>query len=75
MKSIPLRLIIATVLIIGMVYAVSVIATEETITLALIFATFAVLKFIVRATLFLFFKLLKWAFIIAVIGLILATLF
>ncbi|NCB83670.1 MAG: hypothetical protein EOM44_04100 [Bacteroidia bacterium] len=75
MKSIPLRLIIATVLIIGTVYAVSVIATEETITLALIFTTFAVLKFIVRATLFLFFKLLKWAFIIAVIGLILATLF
>ena len=75
MKSIPLRLIIATVLIIGTVYAVSVIATEETITLALIFTTFTVLKFIVRATLFLFFKLLKWAFIIAVIGLILATLF
>ena len=75
MKSIPLRLIIATVLILGTVYAVSVIATEETITLALIFTTFAVLKFIVRATLFLFFKLLKWAFIIAVIGLILATLF
>lgn len=75
MKSIPLRLIIATVLIIGTVYAVSVIVTEETITLALIFTVFAVLKFIVRATLYLFFKLLKWAFIIAVIGLILATLF
>lgn len=75
MKSIPLRLIIALILIIGTVYAVSVIATKEVITLALIVTAFTVLKFIIRTTLYIFFKVLRWAFIIAVIGLILATLF
>ena len=74
MKSIPLRLIVALILIIGTVYAVSVIATEETVTLAMIFTAFMVLKFIIRATLYIVFKVLKWAVIIAVIGLILATL-
>lgn len=75
MKRIPLRLIIALILIIGTVYAVSVIATKEVITLALIVMAFTVLKFIIRTTLYIFFKVLRWAFIIAVIGLILATLF
>ena len=75
MKSTPLRLIIATILIIGTVYAVSVIATKEVITLALIVTAFTVLKFIIRTTLYIFFKVLRWAFIIAVIGLILVTLF
>lgn len=75
MKSIPLRLIIALILIIGTVYAVSVIATEETVTLAMIFTAFMVLKHIIRTTLYIVFKVLKWAVIIAVIGLILATLF
>lgn len=74
MKTIPLRLIAALILIIGTVYAVSVIATEETVTLAMIFTAFMVLKFIIRATLYIVFKVLKWAVIIAVIGLILATL-
>jgi hypothetical protein len=75
MKSIHLRLIIALILIIGTVYAVSVIATRETITLAMIITAFAIFKFIVRTTLCLFFKVLKWAVIIVVIGLILASLF
>lgn len=75
MKTIPLRLIIALILIIGTVYTVSVIATPETITLLMILTAFAVLKFIIRKTLYLFFKVLKWAVILAVIGLILATLF
>lgn len=75
MKSIPLRLIIALTLIIGTVYAVSVIATQETETLAMIFVAFMVLKFIIRTTLYILFKVLKWAVIIVVIGLILATLF
>ena len=75
MKSIPLRLIIALILIIGTVYAVSVMATKEMITLAMIFTALAVLKFIIRTTLYIFFKVLKWAVIIAVIGLILMTLF
>lgn len=75
MKRIPLRLIIALILIIGTVYAVSVILTKEVITLALIVTAFTVLKFIIRTTLYIFFKVLRWAFIIAVIGLILATLF
>ncbi len=75
MKSIPLRLIIALILIIGTVYAVSVIATQEMVTLALIVTAFTVLKFIIRTTFYIFFKVLRWALIIAVIGLILATLF
>ena len=75
MKSTPLRLIIVLILIIGTVYAVSVMATKEVITLALIVMAFAVLKFIVRTTLYIFFKVLKWAIIIAVIELILASLF
>ena len=75
MKSTPLRLIIVLILIIGTVYAVSVMATKEVITLALIVTAFAVLKFIVRTTLYIFFKVLKWAIIIAVIELILASLF
>ena len=74
MKSIPLRLIVALILIIGTMYAVSVIATEETGTLVMIFTVFWVLKFIIRTTLYIVFKVLKWAVIIAVIGLILATL-
>lgn len=74
MKSIPLRLIVALILIIGTMYAVSVIATEETVTLVMIFTVFWVLKFIIRTTLYIVFKVLKWAVIIAVIGLILATL-
>lgn len=75
MKRIPLRLIIALILIIGTVYAVSVILTKEMVTLAMIVTVFTVLKFIIRTTLYIFFKVLRWAFIIAVIGLILATLF
>ncbi len=75
MKTISLRLIVALILIIGTVYAVSVILTKEMVTLAMIFTAFAVLKFIIRTTLYIFFKVLRWAFIIAVIGLILATLF
>lgn len=75
MKTISLRLIVALILIIGTVYAVSVILTKEMVTLAMIFTAFAVLKFIIRTTLYIFFKVLRCAFIIAVIGLILATLF
>ena len=75
MKSIPLRLIIALTLIIGTVYAVSVIATPETITLVMIFVAFTVLKFIIRTTLNIVFKVLKWAVILAVIGLLLASFF
>ena len=75
MKSIPLRLIIGLILIIGTVYAVSVIATPETITLVMIFVAFTVLKFIIRTTLNIVFKVLKWAVILAVIGLLLASFF
>ncbi len=74
MKTIPLRLIIGLILIIGTVYAVSVILTPETITLLMILTAFAVLKFIIRTTLYLFFKVLKWAVILAVIGLLFASL-
>ena len=75
MKTIPLRLIVALFLIIGTVYAVSVIATPETITLVMIFVAFTVLKFIIRTTLNIVFKVLKWAVILAVIGLLLASFF
>lgn len=75
MKTIPLRLIIALILIIGTVYAVSVILTPEMITLLIILTAFAVLKFIIRTTLYLFFKVLKWAVILAVIGLLSASFF
>lgn len=75
MKTIPLRLIIALLLISGTVYAVSVIATRETVTLAVIIMAFMVLKFIICTTLCIVFKVLKWAVIIAVIGLIIASLF
>lgn len=74
MKSIPLRLIIALTLIIGTVYAVSVIATQEMVTLVMIVTAFMLLKFIICTTLYIFFKVLKWAVVIAVIGLILATI-
>lgn len=75
MKRIPLRLIIALFAIIGTVYAVSVILTKDVVALAMIFTAFTVLKFIIRTTLCIFFKVLRWAFIIAVTGLILMTLF
>ena len=75
MKSIPLRLIIAITLIIGTVYAVSVMLTKEMVTIIVLLTVFAVLKFIVRTTLYIVFQIIKWAVIIAVIGLILATLF
>lgn len=74
MKSIPLRLIIAFILIIGTVYAVSVIATQEMVTLAMIITAFMALKSIIRTTLYIVFKVLKWTFIVVVIGLILATI-
>ena len=74
MKSTSLRLIIAFILIIGTVYAVSVIATKETVTFVMIFVDFMLLKFIINTTLYILFKVLKWAVIIAVIGLILATI-
>ena len=75
MKTIPLRLMIALTLIIGTVYAVSVILTKETITLLMILTAFAVLKLIIRTTLYIFFNVLKWAVIIALIGLLLTSLF
>ena len=75
MKTIPFRLIIALTLIIGTVYAVSVILTKETITLLMILTAFAVLKLIIRTTLYIFFNVLKWAVIIALIGLLLTSLF
>ena len=75
MKTIPFRLIIALTLIIGTVYAVSVIVTQEMVTLLMILTAFAMLKFIIRTTLYIFFKLLKWAVIIALIGLLLTSLF
>jgi hypothetical protein len=74
MKTIPLRLITAIALIIETVYAVSVILTREAVTLILILTAIGVLKFIIRTTLYLFFKLLKWAVIIALIGLLFASL-
>ena len=75
MKSIPSRLIVALFLIIGTVYAVSVIATPETIMYAMILTAFMLLKFIIRATLYILFSVLKLAVIIAVIGLILTMIF
>lgn len=75
MESIPLRLIVALFLIIGTVYAVSVIATSETIMLVMILTAFMLLNFIIRTTLYIVFKVLKWVVIIAVIGLILTSLF
>ena len=75
MKSTSLRLIIAFILIIGTVYAVSVIATPETITLVMIFVAFTVLKFIIRTTLNIVFFFFFWAVILAVIGLLLASFF
>lgn len=75
MKSIPLRLIVALFLIIGTVYAVSVIATSETIMLVMILTAFMLLKFIIRTTLYILFSVLKLAVIITVIGLILSSLF
>ncbi|KAF5065606.1 hypothetical protein [Petrimonas sp.] len=74
MKSTSLRLIIAFILIIGTVYAVSVIATPETIILAMTLTTFMLLKFIIRATFYIVFKVLKWIVIIALIGLMLSYL-
>lgn len=74
MKTIPLRLMTAIALIIGTVYSASIILTQETVTLILILTAFGVLKFIIRTTLYLFFKLLKWAVIIALIGLLFASL-
>lgn len=74
MKSTSLRPIIAFILIIGTVYAVSVIATPETIILAMTLTTFMLLKFIIRATFYIVFKVLKWIVIIALIGLMLSYL-
>ena len=74
MKSTSLRLIIAFILIIGTVYAVSVILTKEMVTLLMILTAFAVLKLIIRTTLCIFFNVLKWAVIIALIGLLFASL-
>ncbi|OPZ26218.1 MAG: hypothetical protein BWZ00_01689 [Bacteroidetes bacterium ADurb.BinA174] len=74
MKSIPLRLIVALFLIIGTVYTVSVIATSETIMFAMVLTASMLLKFIIR-TLYIVLKVLKWVVIIAVIGLILSSLF
>lgn len=75
MKTIPLRLIIATALIIGTVYAVSVILTREMITLAMIVTAFMLFKFIIRTTLYIVFQVVKWVVIIAVIGLLFTSLF
>jgi hypothetical protein len=72
MKSTPLRLIVALFLIIGTVYAVSVIITSETIMFAMVLTAFVLLKFIIRATLNILFTVLKLTVIIAVIGLILS---
>lgn len=47
MKSTPLRLIVALFLIIGTVYAVSVIATSETLMLVMILTASTLLKFII----------------------------
>lgn len=74
MKSTPLRLIVALFLIIGTVYTVSVIATSETIMFAMVLTASMLLKFIIR-TLYIVLKVLKWVVIIAVIGLILSSLF
>ena len=74
MKSTSLRLIIAFILIIGTVYAISVIITPEMVTLLMILTAFAVLKLIIRTTLCIFFNVLKWAVIIALIGLLFASL-
>ncbi len=75
MKSTPLRLKIALILIIGTVYAVLVIVTKDVATLTMIVAAIVVVKLIMRATLYIFFNVLKWVVIIVVIGLILASLF
>jgi|GEM_PF-2195481 hypothetical protein len=72
MKSTPLRLIVALFLIIGTVYAVSVIATSETLMLVMILTASTLLKFIIRETLYILLTVLKLAVIIAVIGLILS---
>jgi predicted transglutaminase-like protease len=72
MKSTPLRLIVALFLIIGTVYAVSVIATSETLMLVMILTASTLLKFIIRETLYILLTVLKLTVIIAVIGLILS---
>lgn len=75
MKTTLLRLMIATTMIIGTVYTVSFILTQEMTAISMLLIAFAIVKFIVRTTLYIVFRVAKWVVVIAVIGLLLASLF
>lgn len=66
---------IATTMIIGTVYTVSFILTQEMTAISMLLIAFAIVKFIVRTTLYIVFRVAKWVVVIAVIGLLLASLF
>lgn len=74
MKTTYLHLIKVAILIIGVVYALSVIATDETVILIVIVAISTLFKFIVKATLYIIFRVITWIAIITLIGMILTTI-
>ncbi len=74
MKTTYLQLIKVAILIIGVVYALSVIATDDTVILIVIVAISTLFKFIVKATLYIIFRVIKWIAIITLIGMFLTTI-
>lgn len=61
-------------LIITMVFTPLFTANKEMVTMIAIFTAFAIIKFIVRIMLSIVFQVIKWIVILAVIGLLFASI-
>ena len=75
MKTILIRLTVVAAFIIGTVCICSMLITEEAITVLTLLTALYVVRFLVRTALYVFFTLVRWLCIIALLGLLFCSLF
>lgn len=75
MKTILMRLTVVAAFIIGTVCICSMLITEEAITVLTLLTALYFVRFLVRTVLYVFFTLVRWLCIIALLGLFFCSLF
>ena len=75
MKTILIRLTVVAAFIIGTVCICSMLITEEAITVLTLLTPLFFVRFLVRTALDVFFRLVRWLCIIALLGLLFCSLF
>ncbi len=75
MKTTSARLMIKLILIIGTVYILSLVITNEGATVIALLIAWYIIRFLIRSALYILIMLIKWICIIAVLGLLFYSLF